>query len=312
MNRRDLMLSLVDDKAVPEYVPAAFFLHFDEAHKLGQAAIDRHLEFFHATGMDFVKIQYEQTQPRAMRISKPEDWAQVPSYPEDFFEPTRRVVEGLLKAAQGEALVVLTLYSPFMWLAQFDKQADLSMHFKQNPEAVARGLRVMTENVLKLVRTCKRLGVDGFYASTQGGEAFRFGGTDIFQNHIKPSDLAVWDEIQPCPFNILHVCDYEGGYSDLSPFLDYPGPVVNCSLQVGERRMSPREASQLFGRPFMGGMERKGVIATGSAQAIRRAVGAVLELAPERFILAADCTVPSETPWENLKTAIETAHRYRM
>ena len=34
----------------------------------------------------------------------------------------------------------------------------------------------------------------------------------------------------------------------------------------------------------------------------------VLTQAPQRFILAADCTVPSETSWENLKAAIDTAH----
>jgi uroporphyrinogen-III decarboxylase len=55
-------------------------------------------------------------------------------------------------------------------------------------------------------------------------------------------------------------------------------------------------------------MERKGILATGSAPDIRREVENVLAAAPERFILAADCTVPGDTPWENLKTAIETAH----
>jgi uroporphyrinogen-III decarboxylase len=46
-------------------------------------------------------------------------------------------------------------------------------------------------------------------------------------------------------------------------------------------------------------------------EAIRQAVTDVLAQAPEQFILAADCTVPSDTPWENLRTAIETAHQYR-
>jgi uroporphyrinogen decarboxylase len=59
----------------------------------------------------------------------------------------------------------------------------------------------------------------------------------------------------------------------------------------------------------MGGLERKGVLATGDQSAIRRAAEAALEQAPERFILAADCTVPGETPWENLKTAIAAAHQ---
>jgi uroporphyrinogen decarboxylase len=205
----------------------------------------------------------------------------------------------------------MTLYSPFMWAAQYDPEADINAHLQENPQAVAKGLVVMTENVLQLVRGCKRAGVDGFYASTQGGEAFRFGNSDIFRNHIKPTDLAVWDEIQDCPFNILHVCDYQGGYADLTPFLDYPGHAVNCSLKLGERSMTAKEASQMFGRPFMGGLERKGVIASGNPVAIRQALGELLVDVPERFILAADCTVPSDTPWKNLKTAIDTAHLHR-
>jgi uroporphyrinogen decarboxylase len=311
MNRRDMLLSLINNQNFSGYVPAAFFMHFDEAHKLGQAAIEKHLEFFRYTGMDFIKIQYEQVQPPGERIRKPKDWAQVPQYGDEFFEPTLHVVEGLVEAAGGEALVIMTLYSPFMWAAQYDKQADINAHFLENPEAVAIGVRNMTENVIKLARGCMRAGVDGFYASTQGGEAFRFADPGIFLKYIKPTDLAVWEAIQDCRFNILHVCDYEGGYADLTPFLDYPGQVVNCSLKLGERSMTPRDASLFFGRPFMGGMERKGVIATGEADQIRLAVGEVLRQAPERFILAADCTVPSDTPWENLKTAIEVAHSRR-
>ena len=311
MNRRDMMLNLINDQNFSGSIPAAFFMHFDEAHKLGQAAIEKHLEFFRKTGMDFVKIQYEQVQPPGMRIRKPEDWAQLPLYPPEFFEASIRMAEGLVEAAGGEALVIMTLYSPFMWAAQFDKEADINQHLKENPEAVAKGLATMTENVLRLARGCKWAGVDGFYASTQGGEAFRFADSDIFRNYIKPSDLVVWDEIQDCPFNILHICDYEGGYADLSPFLDYPGQVVNSSLKLGERTLTPKEVAQMFGRPFMGGLERKGVISSGDPVAIRQAVQAVLREAPERFILAADCTVPSDTPWENLKTAIDAAHHYQ-
>jgi uroporphyrinogen decarboxylase len=177
---------------------------------------------------------------------------------------------------------------------------------------VRAGLEIMTENVLTLIRGCRQVGVDGFYVSSQGGEAFRFPGTDIFRKYIKPTDLAVWDAVQSCMFNILHICDYAGPYADLTPFLDYGGHVVNCSLTVGDRPLSPKDVAEMFGRPFMGGLERLGVIATGSLDAIRQAVEGVLAAAPDRFILAADCTIPSTTPWENVKTAIDTAHQYRI
>jgi uroporphyrinogen decarboxylase len=118
----------------------------------------------------------------------------------------------------------------------------------------------------------------------------------------------VWDEIGSCRFNILHICDFEAPYGDLAPFLDYPGHVVNCSLHVGGRVMTPKEAAAMFRRPFMGGMERLGVLATGTPEGVRRAAQDVLQQAPEQFILGADCTVPPETSWDNLKAAVETAH----
>jgi uroporphyrinogen decarboxylase len=308
MKKRDVMLSLINDTASLEYIPAAFFLHFDNAYHQGQAAIEKHLEFFRATDMDFVKIQYEQPFPASTPIRKPEDWARAPLCSEEFFEAPIRVVEGLVKAAKSEALVIMTLYSPFMWAAHL---ADITNHLKENPEAAKKGLEIMTENVLTLVRACKRAGIDGFYASSQGGEAFRFQDPNIFQKYIKPTDLTVWDELSSCSFNILHICDYEGEYDDLAPFLEYPGHMVNSGLKVGNQTLTPKDASQLFGRPFMGGMERKGALATGNSQVIRQTVTDVLEQTPERFVLAADCTVPSDTPWENLRAAIETAHQYR-
>jgi len=61
----------------------------------------------------------------------------------------------------------------------------------------------------------------------------------------------------------------------------------------------------------MGGVERLGTIATGNPDEIQRLITDLLADAPDRFILGADCTVPSETPWENLKAAIDTAHQYK-
>ena len=309
MNKRDTLFGFVNNETPIDYVPAAFFMHFDPAYHHGQAAIDKHLEFFRYTGMDFVKIQYEKLQPTAFHIQKVEDWAEVPLYPQEFFDEPVAVVDGLVKAAKGEALVIMTLYSPLMWAMQLAGGVNLAAHLEENPDVVKKGFDIMTENVINLVRGCKRVGVDGFYASSQGGEAFRFPSTDFFIKYIKPTDLAVWEEIRSCEFNILHICDYVGGYDDLTPFLDYPDQVVNCSLKLGERRLQPKEVSEMFGRPFMGGLERKGVIATGSRDQIRQTAQEVLAQAPDRFILAADCTVPSETPWENLKAAIDVAHR---
>lgn len=312
MNKRDAVLSLLDANRTPPYIPAAFFLHFDPAYHFGQPSVEKHLEYFRYTGMDFVKIQYEKGFPPIPEIQKPEDWAKMPVYQKDFYEPQLSAVAGLVKAAKGEALVVQTLYSPFMCADHSTSAELLTRHIQENPEAVKRGMQAITDSLMIFVKECIRLGVDGFYTSTQGGEVGRFSDASLFEQCVKPYDLALMQEAnQHCPFNILHICDYEKPYDDLTRFLDYPGHVVNCNLEMVNGELTAAQVEQMFGRPFMGGMQRLGVLATGSVEDARRAAQDALQSAPERFILAADCTVPSTTPWDNLRAAIETAHNYR-
>ncbi len=235
----------------------------------------------------------------------------MPFYGLDFYEEPLRVVEGLVKAAKSEALVVLTLYSPFMLAGQTVGEPTLVAHLQEDPEAVKPGLETITESLLGFMRACIDLGLDGFYTSTQGGEAERFTDRSLFTSYIRPTDLAVMEEASAhCPFNILHVCDYRLPYDDLAPFAAYPGQVVNASLTLTDGKLTPRQAADLFGRPFMGGLERLGTLAHGALPEVRSAAAAVLEQAPQRFILAADCTVPADTPWDNLREAVSTAHSW--
>jgi uroporphyrinogen decarboxylase len=312
MNKREMVLSLLDKSQVPGHIAAAFFLHFSPDCHRGQAAIDKHLEYFRYTGMDFVKIQYELPFPRRPEIRYPDDWAKMPLYGREFYQDQLYVAAGLVKEVKGEALVVQTLYSPFMSAGHTTSDQMITEHIKTEPEKVVKGLEAITESILWFVRECIRLGLDGFYASTQGGESHRFEDPALFAQYVKPYDLAVMEEIDgACPFNILYVCDYQGGYDDLTPFLDYPGDIVNCPLGVGSSTMSTKEAAELFGRPYMGGLDRHGIIVTGSHDDIVTSVQDALARAPERFVLGADCTLPGDIDWGNIRTAISTAHAYR-
>jgi uroporphyrinogen decarboxylase len=312
MNKRDVLLGLLDSDKPRTYTTAAFFLHFDASCHFGRAAVDKHLEFFRTTGMDFVKIQYERGFPLLPAIQRPDDWVRMPLYGKEFFAPQLEVVEGIVNTVKSEAMVVVTLYSPFMCAAHAVGEDTVLRHIRENPEPVRKGMEFVTESLLTFVRECIRLGVDGFYHSTQGGETHRLADRTLFDTLVRPYDLAVMKEAErSCIFNILHICDYVGEYDDLTRFQDYPGHVVSCPLRVGGRPLPLAEASRLFDRPVMGGLDRRGVLATGSEAQTRAEVEAVLREAPERFILGADCTVPAGTPWENLRTAIETAHGWQ-
>ena len=309
MNKRERLLSLLDTDLTPDAVPAAFFLHFAPEYHSGQAAVRRHLEYFQATNMDFVKIQYERHFPHVEAIQRPEDWARLPRVGPEFFAPQLEAVAGLVRAAKADALVVQTLYSPFMCAGHTSER--VTEHLRADPDSVRPGLEAITEDVLWFVRECIRLGVDGFYASTQGGERGRFDDPAIFRDYVRPYDLAVMQEINAaCPFSILHVCDYVAPYDDLTPFLDYPGQVVSYPLALRGEPLAAAQAARLFGRPVMGGLDRHGILAHGSTGEVLVAAQDVLAAAPERFILGADCTLPADTPWANLRTAIDAAHAY--
>ena len=179
----------------------------------------------------------------------------MPFYKLDFYAEPLRVVEGLVKAAKPEALVILTLYSPFMIAGQVVGADVVTEHIKQNPEAVKKGMQIITDSLMGFVKECIRLGLDGFYTSTQGNEVGRFDDPALFEQCIRPYDLQLMEEInRSCIFNILHVCDYHLPYRDLAPFVDYPGHVVNASLELTGGEISAQEVSAhvrpaLHGRP---------------------------------------------------------------
>ena len=67
----------------------------------------------------------------------------------------------------------------------------------------------------------------------------------------------------------------------------------------------------MFHRPCIGGMDRKGIIVSGGKDEIREAVRNVIKNSPDNFILGADCTLPGNIDWDNIKTAISAAHEYK-
>ncbi|MCX7801088.1 MAG: hypothetical protein N2109_12210 [Fimbriimonadales bacterium] len=312
-NKRELMLGLLQPGFVPPYVPAAFFLHFPPEFHRGRAAVDKHLEFFRSTGMDLVKIQFEMPWPD-LGISDARQWADVQPLGMDFYRPMLEVVEGLVREAGSEAVVVLTLYSPYMIAAHLVRDGRLDSDLQEAPEAVARGLLRIADDVLEFVRACKEVGLDGFYHSTQGGEENRFADRRLFEQVIRPADLRVMREIEGLfRFNILHVCDYHrakvGGYESMEPFLEYPGHVLSCSPHIGGRELPLVSLHEQFRRPVLGGLDRLGVLASGTEEQVRAEARRVLEGAFPGLILGADCTVPADTPWSNLAAAIDEAHR---
>jgi uroporphyrinogen decarboxylase len=310
-SKRDLMLEVLNMEARPGYIPAGFFMHFGVR---GDAAVKAHLDYFRATGMDFVKIQFdEQTLPANDQIKTPRDWSKIPVLKEEWFEPSLYLLKNLIQEAKSEALIIQTLYSPYQMAKQAVPWNVLVEHVNQDAESVCRGMENITLSLLHFVQAAARLGVDGFYMCAQGGETNRVADRALFNRAIKNYDMLLYKEAaQLVRYNIMHLCDYDGPYQDFQlRFEDYPGQVVNVPLTADGKPFSLRQAADIFKRPVMGGLDRLGIVSTGSPEDAKKAALEALRDAPANVILGADCTVSSNTPIENLRTAIRTAHEYR-
>jgi len=310
-SKRDLMMQVLDMSRPPNYIPAGFFMHFGVK---GDAALKAHLDYFHATGMDFLKIQFdEQGLPKNEQIKTASDWAKMPILTEKWFEPSLYLLKGLIKNAKREAIILQTVYSPYQMAKQAVPWDVLVAHVKEDPDSVCRGMENIILSIMNFIHAAVRLGVDGFYTCTQGGETNRVADQTLFNRTIKNYDMILYKEVsQLVPVNILHICDYDGSYEGFnSRFQDYPGQVVNVPLFADNQPLSLSKASKIFNRPVMGGLDRHGILTTGSPEEIKKATIEVLKDAPANIILGADCTVDRKIPIENLKAAINIAHGFR-
>lgn len=304
--KRELMEDYLKGKKHGDYVPTVFFSHFPA--KVGQDAVYYHIRHLARTGIDMLKVQFEQQQPK-MKMEKPEDWQKIQPLPRDFYNPTVEVVKEIFNIVGHETMVLPTVYSPFQVLRMQIGIPSVIRWAKRDPQQLLRVLRIYTDGLLNYVRDCKALGIDGFFMPTQGGENIYKEVPDFFETFIRPFDMEVMTECTTgTHYNILHICDWEGPYDDLDAFIDYPGQIVNAPNVVGGKPFTPTDAERMFKRAALGGLERKGLIRNGTPEQVTEKVKELLKNNRGRYILGAECTIDGRTPIENIRAAVRTAH----
>lgn len=313
VNSRERILQVLDQSRPNAYVPAAFFLHFE--NKLGRKAVDDHKAFYKATNMDFVKVFYEIAVPK-VDINSGKDWEKIPVYGEDFFAPQVAVIADLAREFGSEAFVLPTVYSPLALAHQsVGRGKDFKKLVEEDPKAFGKAIKNLALSIENYLRAARKAGADGFYVSSQGGDG------NSLPEKIWKEQVRQWDKYvsqvanEIGEINILHICDYGTPYKNaeaLYAYADYPASIINVPLKFSDgSTLNLKEAQQRFGRPIFGGLERLGVIAKGSVEEAKAEVDKVLENASPNFILGADCTVPGDTDWEKLRAVIDYAHTWR-
>lgn len=310
-SKKEIMDQFVAGKLNPSYIPAAFFVHFSPDAKEGQAAVDAHLEYFASCDADILKVQFEQRVPRIRDYELQESWDAVEPLPEDFYRPTLEVISGLQEAAGDDVYVIPTIYSAYQLATQSLGERGIREGATNHPEDLKRVLGYYVDALKWLVDECKKAGIEGFYMTTQGGEMKYYDIPDFFATFIKPFDLDVMNAcVEGTRMNILHICDWEGTYDDLTRYADYPGQIVNTPINLNGTQFTMKDGMELFGRPVLGGLERMGAINTATPEEVGELVRTAIAEGPEGcLMIGAECTV-SSAPRENIQAAVSAAHNY--
>lgn len=288
----------------PDYTPCGFSIHFPEEEKHGEAAVDAHLRFFRETDTDICKVMNENLVPCLGEIRRPEDWACLKNLRPDapFLQDQIEFAAKVRDKGPKDAYWMGTLHGitasaihPIEGACGYDgARTLLTEHLRENPEPVRDAMKRIAECMCALAQGYKEAGMDAVYYAALGGEKGRWFTGEEFEEWIAPLDKMVLSAIREAGCDVfLHICK-DGldmkRYAGYAPLCD----VVNWG--VYEAPFPLEEGEKLFpGKTLMGGLRnRSGVLVEGSRQEVAdQSVRLSKRFGPQRFILGADCTLPT-------------------
>lgn len=315
MNKRERVMTVVAG-GIPDRTPSGFWLHFPEGYEYGEEAAAIHVDFFKKTGIDICKVMNENLLPQDPSIKCVADWSHIKPFDKksSFIQRQLDLIKRVTDSIAGEGVVLATVHGAAASISHilgggafYDKDKLLQVkHLRENPQGMRVAYEAVTEILQYLAEQSLLAGADGIYYAALGGETY--GHTaDEFDEYIRPSDLAILDAAKNrrC-LNVLHICK---DHIDLSRYADYPGDVVNWG--VYSENLSLEEGRKIFkDRVILGGLDdRSGVLVDGRLEEIQAEVKRIVgSFDKGRFILGADCTLPTEIDYERIRCAVEAVN----
>ena len=319
MNRRERVTAVFKGEK-PDRTPIGFWMHFPVEQHYGEGALAAHLKFFEETKTDICKVMNENLYPVQYPIMKAADWADVKVCGKNhsFIQSQVELVKRIVDSVAGDAPVIATVHGivasashALMQCSRYDKVGRYAQlyHLRTNPDSVYNAYQASAETLTILAEECLAAGADGIYYAALGGECDGFTAEE-HAHYIAPLEKQLMREVDHAPIgNILHMCK---PHVDLKRYVDYPCEAVNWGiLESGVKLVDGRK---LFpGKVVMGGMDDgSSILISGSQKELEREVHNILaENDYPGFILASDCTLPSDLPYEKIRIMAKACETYK-
>lgn len=320
MNKRDRVLAVVQGKH-PDYVPASFSMHFPQEAAYGAEAVKAHLAFFKETDLDICKIMNENLLRGEETVTVPVDMARerISDAAKQRMADQVDLVKRIKDSIGGDNVVLATIHGPMVSIHHMsgrtgffvDNLAFYKQCIQENPQALRQALARAADGLCELASRCvNEAGADGIYFAGLGAEKDLFTDEE-YHEYVRPFDLQVFESVsKKDAINVMHIC--KKGIA-VSRFADYPAQIFNW--EFGGLNPTMEDGFCIFpeDRVIMGGLDNdKGPLVEGGPKEIESAVHDILRRAQgRRFILGASCTLPTNTPIENIRAAAEACRTYQ-
>jgi len=224
-------------------------------------------------------------------------------------EPDEGVLGEQLQALQFinhsigyDAYFVQTIFCP-LGVAKYlvgNKSEPVQQTIREDRAAMHAALRVITETFTTYAIACLQQGASGIFYATNGWASEGMLTEDQYREFGEQYDLEFLDGIKSrSKFNILHNC---GSHIYFDLLATYPVQAINWAATL-EGNPDLREGKLRSGKAVMGGISEKTTLKSGSPDQVREEVEKALDLTGGRhFLLAPGCSIPPETPAQNLAT----------
>ena len=312
MNKRERVMCALKGEN-PDRVPVGFWYHFPSDCVYGEKAVQTHLDFFRSSGTDLCKVMNDNLCPLNPEIITASDWMKFKAYSmdEDFVARQIDLVHEVAKRMNKEAVLIATVhgliscaYHIFGGLDRYERDGTtMGKLVREDPEAMHHCFSELAKYLKEFSKKCIEAGADGIYYASLGGERRMFTDEE-FAEFIAPYEIDILNSVSDVPcFNVLHMCKAD---LNLERYLEYPATVLNWG--VYERNIPLSEGRKLFGedKVYLGGMDdRDGVFVDGTNKEIEETARKVVEeMGWKKFILGADCTLPTNLPSRRIRAAI--------
>jgi len=229
-------------------------------------------------------------------IQRPEDWEKLPvlNPKKGHLGEALECLRLLIHELGEDTPIIQTIFNPLSQAKNLAGGQTLLVHARQHPEALQKGLEIITESTRLFIEAVAWTGVDGIFFAVQHAQYSLLSQAE-YELFGRSYDLQALEPAQQMWLRMLHLHGLDVMF-DL--FTDYPVNILNWH----DRETPPAlgQAQQDFKGIVCGGVSQN-TLAYGTREQVRReALEAIQDTAQERLMLGTGCVTPIIAPYGNM------------